>query len=346
MIEANDEIKHAVELAGFDPTVVDDVQEDRERVYQNWLEYVNNNPDYEQDGLSGEPLARAKADEYADQALVDMGAKGSEHVEEQAAIVNEEVTDRHSNVEAQVTEIEPEAKPAEPSQFGGDPGDGPPPPDLDGGPDVDDIPEISGGDGPPDLDGMGGPDPNNLNSLNSDGSGGPGGEGLGGNGLNGGGLNGGGAPPGGYDGSGNLNGLGDENPFGSDIDDPDNLGGTPPGGYDGGNLNTTGGTPPGGYNGDGLDGYGSDGNGLGDYGTPPDDEIGGGLASGGPGGLSGGTPPTGGGSPTLTGSGPGVIGGGNPSALRPAPLRTRGASRLAPAVRPACVRDPRPARES
>lgn len=324
VIEANDEIKHAVELAGFDPTVVDDIQDDREQVYQNWLEYVNNNPDYEQDGLSGEPLARAKADEYADQALVDMGAKGSEHVEEQAAIVNEEVTDRHSNVEAQVTEIEPDAKPAEPSQFGGDPGDGPPPPDLDGGPDVGDIPEV-GGDGPPDLDGMAGPDPNNLNSLNSDGSGGSGGEGLGG--YEGSGFNGGGSPPGGYGGNGGLNGLDDENPFGSDIDDPDNLGGDPPGGYEGGDLGSTGGTPtgaysggtpPGGYSG-GTPPEGYDGNGLDGYDSfQPDDEVGGGLASGGPGGLpGGGAPPTGGSSPNLSGGGPGVIGGGTPSGLRP-----------------------------
>src|SRR5690606_5724936 len=98
---------HAVELAGFEPTIVDEVHEGREWTYNFWLERVNAYPDYEENGLSGEPLARHKADEYADQRLVAMGAKGSEQLQEQAAIVNEEVTERHSNVEAHVTEIQP-----------------------------------------------------------------------------------------------------------------------------------------------------------------------------------------------------------------------------------------------
>src|SRR5690606_23950945 len=84
VIEENDEIKHAVELAGFDPTVVDEVQEGRQRTYDRWMEYLNNNPDYEVDGLTGEALAQKKADEYADQRLVAMGAEGSEQLEEQA----------------------------------------------------------------------------------------------------------------------------------------------------------------------------------------------------------------------------------------------------------------------
>ena len=284
VIEENDEIKHAVELAGFDPTVVDEVQEGRENRYQQWLEFVNNNPDYEENGLSGEPLAKAKADEYADQALVDMGAKGSEQLEEQSSIVNEDVTDRHSNVEAQVTEIEPEAKPAEPSEFSGAPGDGPAPPDLDGGPDVGGPPDL-GGDPSPDLSGMSGPDTSNLSSL-TDTPGGPDGAGMDASKLN---TTSDWTPPEGYSG-GDLNGLDEDNPFSADIDDPDGFT-APPSGYDGsGSLGPS-----------GLDGYGD---------TPPNEEYGGGLASGGPGSLpGGGTPPTGGSSPGLSGGGPGVISG-------------------------------------
>ncbi|HEU5127964.1 MAG TPA: hypothetical protein VFU12_08245 [Glycomyces sp.] len=311
VIEENDEIKHAVELAGFDPTVVDEVQEGRQQTYDRWMEYVTNNPDYEQDGLKGEQLAQSKADEYADRRLVAMGAKGSEQLEEQAALVNEEVTERHSNVEAQVTEIEPDAGQSEPTTFT----EGMP--DIPGGGDLD----IGDGGGMPDLGDTGGLDgmgkPTDLSDLGSGGLDGPGG-------LNdAGGLGnvpgGGGAPPGGYSPDGGLNVLNDENPFSSGLEDPDDLGGRLPGDVGGGSGLTgtglnSGGLPPSDYTG---------GNGLSDldsdpWSAPPTDpdDLSGGLASGGglPGG-SGGAPPTGvGGGGGLPGAGGGLtgIGGGKP----------------------------------
>ncbi|GAB3649343.1 hypothetical protein [Glycomyces tarimensis] len=306
VIEENDEIKHAVELAGFDPSVVDEVHDGRQATYDDWVEYVTANPDYTEDGLSGEPLARKKADDWADGRLVAMGAKGSEQLEEQAAIVNEEVTERHSNVEAQVTEIEPESKPAEQTTFGGEPGDFPDSGGLDI-PDGKGIPDIPGGENP-NLDGMTGP--NELSNLGG-GPDVPGGDGPN-SGLNGGlnsSLHGGGTPPGDISGNTDLGGLDEDSPFGPGTD-PDNLGGTPPGDYGSPSVESVGspgvnagGSPPGDY---------SSGRTLSDLDsdkpwntpdTPDPDELSGGLAGGGPGGVGG---------PNLGGGGtpPGSVGGG------------------------------------
>ncbi|MEU6859632.1 hypothetical protein AB0B28_12265 [Glycomyces sp. NPDC046736] len=276
-IRANDETKAALEIAGFDPMIVDEVSDGRQRTYDMWLEYLNNNPDYEEGGLKGQALAESKAEEYATNRLETLGPKGSKHLDEQAAIVNEEVTERHSNVEAQVTEIEPDSKPSEPTTFNDGSTEVPPHGGLDtgggGG-----MPDLSGG-GAGGLDGMS--KPNGLKDLNSTG---PGGLGDTSGGLNGG-LNGGNAPSD-YAGGSDLTSL-EENPFGSNIDDPDNLGGTPPGGLSGGS-DLSGSNPwsskPGSL--DGPSGGLASGGGLG---TPPGGlGGGGGLSSGGGGTLPGG----------------------------------------------------------
>ncbi|MCD0443982.1 hypothetical protein LO763_10135 [Glycomyces sp. A-F 0318] len=306
-IHKNDEIKKAVELAGFDPTVIDEVQEGRETTYNRWLEYVNANPDYEEGGVKGEALAKQKADEFADRRLISLGAQGSEQLEEESARVNEEVTERHSNAEAHVQEITPDVRKGEATTFN----DGETPPFDSGGLDIGD------GGGMPDLDGTGGIDgmqtPGELKSLSGGGLDGTGG-GPGGGGLD--------STRPTMPNSGSLNGLNDENPFGSNIPDPDNVtGGTlstpssselPPGS----NLSGLNGTPP------GADYSGSDLAGLDDNpwsaGTDPDD-ISGGLASGGglgspPGGIStgglsgGGLGGTGGGTPPSSFGGPGLGG--------------------------------------
>lgn len=296
VIEENDEIKHAVELAGFDPTVVDEVQERRQTTYDNWIEYVNNNPDYEEDGLKGEELARKKADDQADQELVRMGAQGSEQLEEQASIVNEEVTERHSNVEAQVTEVEPDAGPSEETTFQDGMTDMPGSGGLDMG-DGGGMPDIGG-----DLDGMNGP--NDLKDLNGSG-GGPGG-----------GFGGGNQPPDSPNG-GNLNSLAGDNPFSSGLEDPDNLGNDQvPGGLDSpGGLDNPGGggLPPSEYPGGDLNDL--DASDPWDPSSLPDSEdVSGGLA-GGSGSLGGGgAPPSSIGGGNLGGGGgggvPPVIGGG------------------------------------
>lgn len=254
-IHKNDEIKKAVELAGFDPTVIDEVQEGRETTYNRWLEYVNANPEYEVDGLKGEELARKKADEYADEQLIALGAEGSEQLEEESARVNEEVTERHANVEAHVQEIAPDVRKAEPTTFNDGETDKFDPPELDAG----------GGGGMPDLGG-GGMDsitpPTDLKGL----GGNPDTSGLNANGLNSTGYNGGNLP-GDVNGSGGLNGLNDENPFASNYN-PDDLTGS-------------GANPPGSYNGGtGLDSLGGTGLGPNAGGVPPTDYTG-------PGGLNG-----------------------------------------------------------
>ncbi|MQM28259.1 hypothetical protein GFD30_22225, partial [Glycomyces sp. NEAU-7082] len=292
-IRENDETKAALELAGFDPTVVDEVNEGRQRTYDMWIEYVNANPDYEENGLKGQALAESKADEYATMRMEYLGTRGSSQLEEEAARVNEEVTERHSNVEAQVTDIAPDSKPGEQTTFNDGPdADFPPAPDLDSG----------GGGGMPDLgdtgvDGMGKPD--NLMKLD-DAPGGPGST----EGFNSAGLNGGGNPPSGYTGGSDLSALDDDNPF-NQAPDPDDLSG----GYGGGQFPGSGGTPPGAITG------GSD---LSPYNSPSGldpDEVSGGLAGGG-GGLSG--PPPGGigGGGGLSG-GLGGGGGNIPSSLLP-----------------------------
>ncbi|SDK88234.1 hypothetical protein SAMN05216298_1819 [Glycomyces sambucus] len=281
-IRANDETKAALELAGFDPQIVDEVSEGRQQTYDMWNEYVTANPDYEEGGLKGKALAESKAEEYATRRLDTLGTQGSSQLEEEAARVNEEVTERHSNVEAQVTDIAPDSKPGEQTTFNDGPDtDFPGPGGLDTG----------GGGGMPDLDqsglnNMSGP--TDLSKL-SDTPGGLNGTGNSPGGLDTtGGLNGTGNAPGDYSGGNGLNGLDDENPFGAGQD-PDNLGG----------AYGSGGTPPGGING------GSD---LSPYNSPeaPDlDDVSGGLAGGGgAGGLSG--PPPGG----LGGGGGGLSGGG------------------------------------
>jgi hypothetical protein len=320
-IHKNDEIAKAVELAGFDPTVIDEVQEGRETTYNRWIEYVNANPDYEVDGLKGEELARKKADEYADERLISLGAEGSEQLEEESARVNEEVTERHANVEAHVQEIAPDVRKSEPTTFNDGETDKFDPPELDAG-DGGGMPDLEGagmdGQSPPaDLKGLGGSDPNSLNA-----------NGLNENGLNSNGLNGpnGGNLPGGVNAAGDLNGLNDENPF-SASRDPDDLtgnGANLPGSVNGGNgldpLNgghglgpNAGGLPPSDYSGgNGL-------NGLDDnpWSSAPDpDDVSGGLAGGGPTSL----PPS-----NIGGTGLGPSSSHLPPAMvTPAPTGTRG----------------------
>ncbi|MFG3339972.1 hypothetical protein [Glycomyces sp. NPDC048151] len=278
-IHKNDEIAKAVELAGFDPTVIDEVQEGRETTYNRWIEYVNANPEYEQDGLKGEELARKKADEYADERLISLGAQGSEQLEEEAARVNEEVTERHANVEAHVQEITPDVRKGEQTTFN------------DGETDKFDPPELDTGDGGgmPDLEGAGMDSmapPGSLDSLGGN-TGGLNGEGLGGNGLGG---NGSGSLPNSVNSANDLNGLNEANPFSSSTD-PDDLtgsGGDLPSAYNGGSnldslggangLGTGSGVPPTDYTG------GTGLNGLDDNpwnSTTDPDDVSGGLASGG-----------------------------------------------------------------
>ncbi|WP_155829746.1 hypothetical protein [Glycomyces tenuis] len=234
-IKANDETKEAVELAGFDPGIVDEVHDAREEEYNRWAEYVAENPDYEEDGRKGEELAQYKADQLADDMLEDMGNDGQEILQAQAAEVNEEVTDRHSTTDMAVTEIEPDHEQGEQTTFndgqtdkpgsgGLDSGGGGGMPDMGGGgldgmepPAPGSVPTPDLGGGPnsprPDLPGPGGPpdtnlpddglDPNPWDPSTPDpddvggglASGGGGGGGLGG--LPGGGGAGGGLPGGG-----------------------------------------------------------------------------------------------------------------------------------------------------
>nr|BFF22561.1 hypothetical protein GCM10025732_05260 [Glycomyces mayteni] len=120
-----------MEWAGFDSTIVDEVQEERENTYNAYIEYTNQYPEYEEDGMRGEELARARADEYAKDATDSLGTDGQDELQAQATQVNEDITDRTSNTNMAVSEIKPEAKQSDPTAFNN--GDTEPPGGLDGG---------------------------------------------------------------------------------------------------------------------------------------------------------------------------------------------------------------------
>ncbi|WP_051703827.1 hypothetical protein [Glycomyces sp. NRRL B-16210] len=300
-IRENDETKAALELAGFDPMIVDEVSDGRQRTYDMWMEFVTANPDYTEGGLKGEELATSKAEEYATQRLETLGPKGASHLDEEAARVNEEVTERHSNVEAQVTEVEPDVRPSQPTTFNEGMTDLPGSGGLDTG----------GGGGMPDLPGGGSLDgmtaPSDLSKL--DDSSGFGSPSLSSTTGGGGGsdlpsaYSAGGTPPGSITGGSDLSGIGDENPFSAGLDDPDNLanggltggggyGGSVPGSITGGSDLTTGDNP-----------WSSS--------TPLPEDASGGLASG---GVPGSTLPP---SALGGGGGGGGLQSGTPSNLMP-----------------------------
>ncbi|GAB3656124.1 hypothetical protein [Glycomyces tarimensis] len=270
-IKADEETKEAVELAGFDPGIVDEVHEEREAEYNRWMEYLNNNPDYEEDGRKGHDLAQYKADQLADERLEAMGNDGQEILQAEAAEVNEEVTDRHSTADMQVTEIEPDHEPGEKTAFNDGQTDKPGSGGLDTGGGGGGMPGMGGGAGGGGLGDM--QKPSELSSL----GGGSGGGGLGGGTGGGGGL-------GDYEGGG---GLGDDNPWSSGLTDPDDISGGLAGG--GGGL---GGGIGGGVGGGGLGGGAGGG-------------LGGGVGGGAGGGMPGGMVASGGGMGRGAGGGAG-----------------------------------------
>ncbi|SDL31911.1 hypothetical protein SAMN05216298_3390 [Glycomyces sambucus] len=260
---ADDETKVAMEWAGFDSNIVDEVQEERERIYNMYKDHTNQYPDYEEDGLRGEELAKTRADEYAKRATDDLGTDGQDQLQEQASIVNEDITDRTSNTNMAVSEIKPEAVQSEPTTF--NKGDVEPPGGLDGG-----GAPPGGGGAPPGLGDMkppGGmkpvspPSPNlpDTDTGNPD-------------------LPGNGDLPGNSDipGPGDL----DDNPWEPTSPDPDDL---PSGGLAGGG----GGGLGGGIGGGGLGPGGGAGLGGGGLGGGAGGGIGGGVGAGGMGGMMG-----------------------------------------------------------
>lgn len=269
----DDETKVAMEWAGFDSSIVDEVQEERERIYNMYIDHTNQYPEYEEDGMRGEELARTRADEYAKRATDDLGTDGQDQLQAEAARVNGDITDRHSNTDMAVSEITPEAAPSEQTAFND--GDTEPPGGLDGG-------SLPGGGSPPGLDNM--TPPGNMkpvtpstpsmpdNPTNPDYPGNP-------------------DLPGNPPGTGDPGGI-DDDPWTPSTPDPDDL---PSGGLAGGGGGGLGG------GGGGLPGGGGAGGGL------PGGGAGGGLPGGGIGaGAMGGMMGAGGGA----GRGAGGAGGG------------------------------------
>jgi hypothetical protein len=301
----DDETKVAMEWAGFDATIVDEVENERQRVYDNWIEYTNANPDYEEDGRRGAELAKYHSDEYAKTVTDNLGTDGQEQLQEQASIVNEDITDRTSNTNMAVSEIKPEAVQSEPTTFnngnteppggldgGSPPGGGAPPglgdmkppgsvkpvnppktdlPDNPGNPDYPGNSDLPTGSDPGGLDDTSPWDPStpDPDDLPSGGLAGGGGGGLGGGGLGGGGLPGGGAG-GGLPGGG-AGGIGA------------GAGSLPPGGAMGGMMGGAGGARGAGAGAGGGRGAGGRGAGMGRGGAM-------GGMMGGAGGRPGGAP--------------------------------------------------------
>jgi hypothetical protein len=256
---ADDETKTAMEWAGFEPGIIDEVEENRQAEYDYWIEQTNAYPDLEIDGRKGADLAQYKADEYAKTTTDSLGTDGQEQLQDQAKVVNGDIMDRKTNTNVQVSEIKPQAKNSEQTTFNN--GDVPPTPDLDGG-------APPGGGTPPGLGDMtppGSPTPINPPSTPTPTPTDPGGLDPY-------------TPP---DSSLPDNGsLDDENPWDSSVPDPDDISGGLASGGGGGGLGGGLGGGPGGGMGGGLGGGAGGGAGGG---------LGGGLGAGGAmGGMMGG----------------------------------------------------------
>lgn len=258
---ADDETKTAMEWAGFDSSIIDDIENDRDELYQNALQYATDYPDaYVVGGRTPSQYAQETTDEWVKRQTDHLGTDGQEDLQEQATIVNGDIMDRKTNANVQVSEIDTQAKNSEQTAFND--GDVPPTPDLDGG-------SPPGGGTPPGLGDMtppGSTKPMNPPSL----------------------------PPGpgdfdsnnpnlpsnpNYPGGTNLpdpNGL-DDNPWESSTPDPDDISG---------GLASGGGLSGGGLGGGGLPGGGGPGGGLGG-GAGAGGGLGGGMGAG-MGGMMGG----------------------------------------------------------
>ena len=226
----------ALEMGGFDSGVVDEAQQ----YYQAQVEY------YMAEGAQYDPpTTRAQAEQWAqadaDRELGDVAEVNEDNFEQRAEIANSDVVNRWNDAETAAGGFQPTATPAEPSTFGDSAGDlsdsgYSPPGGGSGGLNPGEMPT---GSGPSGLEPMENPTP----------SGGLGGGGLGG-GYDGGGIGGGGSG----------GGLDPDNPWDSNVPDPDDVGGGLASGGGGGLPGGGGGLPGGGG---GLPGGGAGGGGLG-----------------------------------------------------------------------------------
>lgn len=244
-VHANDETSHALETAGFDPGIIEEVNDYQEQQYQSWYN------EYTAAGMEeseARQMATERAQEDADGYASDLGTTGTADYQARAAEVNGEITTRESTASTEAATLQTDYAPAEETTFDNNDTNLTPSGGLDSG-NYGGAPDISGTGGTSSMNSPA--EPSSLSALNST------------------------SNPGSTTGWNDYSttpdtGLDDENPWDSAGSDPDDVSG---GLASGGTGGLGGGTGPG--------GFGSGGGGLGGtggaFGTAP-----------GPGGMGGG----------------------------------------------------------
>jgi hypothetical protein len=100
IVKAHRETKEAMEYAGFDSTIYDEIQDNMESIRENERAYWEANPDWLPEGKTANDMADEAAQNYGDNQLQAKGSKGQEVYHAEAGRVNEEVTERRTNARA------------------------------------------------------------------------------------------------------------------------------------------------------------------------------------------------------------------------------------------------------
>ncbi|MDA1358653.1 hypothetical protein O1R50_03410 [Glycomyces luteolus] len=142
-VHADDETANALEAAGFDPSVIDDVREHQE---QNYNMYYEENIAAGMTEAEAVENATTRAQEDADNEASALGTDGQADYQGRAAEVNGEIIDRQYNASTEVSSIQPDYEPAEQTTFNNNDTDLNPSGGLDSG-SYGGAPDISGSGG-------------------------------------------------------------------------------------------------------------------------------------------------------------------------------------------------------
>ncbi|MCH7231064.1 hypothetical protein L0U85_09395 [Glycomyces sp. L485] len=113
-IHKDNETSHAIELAGFEPDVIDEIHGYREQQYTSWYN------EYTAAGMEpaeAEAMATQRAEEDTDAYAQNTGNIGQEDYQARAAEVNGEITDRQYSASTEVSTINPDYEPPEKTTF-------------------------------------------------------------------------------------------------------------------------------------------------------------------------------------------------------------------------------------
>jgi hypothetical protein len=113
-VHANDETANALEAAGFDPSVIDDVREHQE---QNYNRYYEENIAVGMTEAEAAENATTRAQEDADNEASALGTSGTADYQGRAAEVNGEITTRESTASTEAATLQTDYAPAEQTTF-------------------------------------------------------------------------------------------------------------------------------------------------------------------------------------------------------------------------------------